>query len=502
MAYLALIFLLSAPVDAEDWPQYRGPNRDGVSSETGLLDKWPEGGPPVLWRVDAGVGGGSCAIVGDRLYVLGALPDPHSDERRPPRRDSLICLNATTGERLWDVPLGEYTKERTYHSPHVTPTVVDGRVYVASRKARLVCCDAGTGQVLWQVEAVPMMGDADHDHYGYSCSPLVHEGKVIIWSRYGARGFPEEQLAEMLTDAQREKLRAMDPDKRERWFWRIHASMLAFDVQTGDLAWRSPLLAGSTRSDLASPIIGELAGRQMILWATGEQLAALRPRDGGVLWQFDYKQEFALDKTGPSHAAMIPVVAGDLVVDQLWNHKPTNRTYCVRVTETGPELVWQTPNMVSWYHGYVAWNGLLLGIDNQGVYEGAGPNLPATRPEDIGMLQCYGIESGELLWHTNDYGADTDNEKRLSVSRPGYILAEGKLIVQGHNEVSLVSVGEEGARVAGSFSDLGGRGGRAYGLPALANGRLYIRRSNGSLSCYDLRKEPVTAAGPGPRPGE
>ena len=484
----ALLVLTSSPLlEAADWPQFRGPGRNGVSRETGLLDSWPEGGPPVLWRADIGVGGGSCAIVGERLYVLGALSDPESSERRPPRRDSLICLNVADGQRLWDTPLGGFTKERTYHSPHVTPTVFDGRVYAADRTGHLACFNAESGEIQWQVETAPLMGDADHSHYGYSCSALVRGGRVFVWSRYGKGGLPPELRETLLSAEEREDLRTMDPEKRERFFWRIRCSMLAFDAETGRLLWRTRPLGGSTRNDLASPMVGEFGGREMVLWPTGTQLAAVRPEDGEVLWQFDYKKAFDLDNLGPSHSNVSPVVVDDLVIDQLWNHKATNRTFCVRVGADGPQLVWQTSKMVSWYHSYVARQGLLLGLDNQGLVKGSGAALPGTRPPEIGMLQCYDLRTGELLWHANEFGSGIESEKRLAANRPGYILADGKLIIQSREGVSLVRVDREGARVMSAF-ELERRS-RAYAIPSLADGRLYIRQTRGELVCFDLRTE-------------
>ncbi len=469
-----------------DWPQFRGPGRDGVSSETGLLDTWPKGGPPKRWQVDVGVGGGSCAIVDDRLYVMGALGDPAASGRKPPRRDSLICIDVSTGKQLWATAVGEYTKKNAYSSPHPTPVVVNGKVYGASQTGRLICCDAKSGKLVWQVDTPTLMGNADHSHYGYSCSPLVKDGRVFIFSRYGKNGLPDDLQKKLLSDAERTRLEKLDPDRRARFFWRVRTSVLAFDAASGELLWRSKPLTGSVRNDLASPIIGTFHEQEMLLWPTGSQLAALRPEDGEILWQFDYTQAFGLDGVGPSHSAVTPTIVRDLVIDQLWNHKPTNRTYCVRITEKGPKLVWQTSKLVSWYHSYIAVDGMLIGIDNQGLVKGAGGNLPGTRPPAIGMLQCYDIKTGELLWHTSAFGQDVP-EKKLSSQRPGYIYADGKLIIQDRRTIALVAVDRNGAQVKGSFAAPGND--TAYGIPSLVNGRLFIRQSGGLLHCYDLRTD-------------
>jgi outer membrane protein assembly factor BamB len=291
----------------------------------------------------------------------------------------------------------------------------------------------------------------------------------------------------LLTASQRQELEAIDPERRLRFFWRVRTSMLAFDARSGELAWRTRPVRGSTRNDLASPIMGSFAGQATIVWPTGTQIAGVRPDDGEVLWQFDYAEAFALDRLGPSHANVMPLIVGDRIIGNLWNHKASNRTFCVRVGADGPRLQWQTPLMVSWYHGYVVHDGMVLGVDNQGVYKGQGPNLPATRPEDTGILQSYDLKSGRVLWHTNEIGAAVTG-KRVHTSRPAYIVADGKLILQNHRSVSMLKIDRDGAKVVGMVDNLGR--GRAYSLPALSDGRLYIRRTSGPLYCFDIREKP------------
>jgi len=466
---------------AADWPQYGGVGRDGVVADANLFDEWPEGGPTELWSSDVGVGGGSCAIVGDKVYVLGGLDDPASEERRPPKRDSLICLDKTDGAILWTQPLGDYTKEKTYDSPHSTPSVKHGRVYSISRKGHLFCNDAETGALLWDVETIPMMGGAYHDHYGYSCSPLVEDGRVMMFSRYGEEGVPDSDLDKYLADEDQKSLAEIDPENRER-FWKRYSSVLAFDAKTGAPLWRTKALKGPTRNDLASPTMGEFHGERLLLWTTGASLAAVRPETGEIVWCFDYVEGLGLKKTGTSHAAVTPQVSGNLIVDNLWNHEATNQTFVIRVTEEGPELVWQTTNMASWYHPMIIWEGLVIGLDNQGTIKGSKAALPGTRPKDLGMLQCYDIQTGELLWHTNEFDP-TVPEQLLQKLRHSYILADGKLIIQSpRGGIIFLDVNREGSRLFGSFEQ---NGGGSYPQPALSDGKLFIRRHRGALSCYD-----------------
>jgi outer membrane protein assembly factor BamB len=280
----------------------------------------------------------------------------------------------------------------------------------------------------------------------------------------------------------------MDPDKRHRFFWKVRSSVLAFDAQTGEMLWRSKPLPSSVRNDLASPISGKFAERETLLWPTGSLLAGVDPADGAILWRFDYGSGLGLDNLGPSHTSATPVISGDLVVGRLWNHKPTNCTFVLRITAEGPRLVWRTSNMVTWYHSYIAWKGMLLGLDNQGIRKGMGANLPGTRPPEVGMLQCYDIETGKLLWSTDDFDP-TQTAGRRPHTRPGYILADGKLIIQSREGLNLIAFDEHGARVVGTTK--AAAGGSSYPLPSMADGRLYIRQTSGALHCFDLRRKPA-----------
>ncbi len=105
-----------------DWPQWRGPARDDISAESGLLQKWPEGGPRRVWLVrNLGKGYGGPAVVGNRLYIMGTSPD-YGTER-------LFCLDTKTGKSKWTVPIGKLLKNGWGDGPRATPTVDGNRVY-------------------------------------------------------------------------------------------------------------------------------------------------------------------------------------------------------------------------------------------------------------------------------------------------------------------------------------------------------------------------------------
>ena len=122
-----LICLLLASARADDWPQWRGPNQDGISREKGLLAKWPEKGPMELWRVPLGDGFSSVAVVGDRAYTcFGSDAD---------KTEYAVSLNAEDGKTIWKTPIGEHYKNGDYgDGPRATPNVDSGMVYVLGAK--------------------------------------------------------------------------------------------------------------------------------------------------------------------------------------------------------------------------------------------------------------------------------------------------------------------------------------------------------------------------------
>ena len=144
------------PSRADDWPQWLGPKRDSVWRETGLLDRFPSGGPKVLWRVPIDGGFSGPAVVGNRVFVMdyvaseGQRWEPGPGKRdRLKGRERVLCLDAGTGKLLW-----KHEYECPYFvsyasGPRCTPTVADGRVYTLGTMGDLHCLDAVDGRVVW-----------------------------------------------------------------------------------------------------------------------------------------------------------------------------------------------------------------------------------------------------------------------------------------------------------------------------------------------------------------
>jgi outer membrane protein assembly factor BamB len=244
-SFPALIVLLVAScclhvglVLAADWPQWRGPNRDGHSADTGLLEAWPEGGPALLWTSrDLGRGYSSPAVVGDRLYVLG------SDGSQA----AALCLDANTGETIWSTPFGEEYRNNWGGGPRSTPTVDGEDVFVLDGVGNLLCLDRASGQTRWSKNLVSDFGGGVPS-WGFCESPLVDGDKVIVT--------PGGQKC-----------------------------MVALDKRTGDTIWTSSGL--SDGAQYASPVKGTVDGVAMYMTMTTGGLVGVSAETGELLWRFE-----------------------------------------------------------------------------------------------------------------------------------------------------------------------------------------------------------------------
>src|SRR4029079_12315824 len=172
LAGLTVVVVAISLLAAADWPQWRGPNRDGVSKETGLLQKWPEGGPKLVWQVsDLGDGYSTPSVVGDRIYVLGSKG--MDDE-------SVHCLSASAGKTLWTTRLGNVGPNinANYPGARSTPTVDGDRLYALSSDGDLACLETTTGKIVWHKNIRQEFGGKT-GWWAYAESPLI-DGEVLV----------------------------------------------------------------------------------------------------------------------------------------------------------------------------------------------------------------------------------------------------------------------------------------------------------------------------------
>lgn len=162
-----------SPCVAADWPQWRGVNRDGLSTETGWQVSWPENGPAQLWRESVGEGYSGVSVVGERVYTVG------NTEGILKSTDSVWCLDATTGKTVWKYSYS--SKPGAYPGPRSTPTIDGDALFTLSRHGELFCLDVADGGVKWQKDLRNDCGIGDEpNHWGLACSPLIVGDTVIL----------------------------------------------------------------------------------------------------------------------------------------------------------------------------------------------------------------------------------------------------------------------------------------------------------------------------------
>jgi len=247
----AVVLLAALPTArAADWPQWRGPTRNGISSETGWRSQWTGAGPRRLWSLSVGQGFSSLAVKDGRVYTMG-----HEGGR-----DIVTCANALTGKVVWQ---HRYPCESgDYPGPRATPTLHEGRVYTFSREGLALCLDAATGKPLWQRPLGREGGEAPN--WGYAGSPLI-QGDLVIYNA-GASG-------------------------------------IALDKKTGRIVWKGE--AG--KAGYASPVaFTGVGGQSGVAIFSDKGLVAVDARSGRRLWQHPWETSFDVN-------AADPIFSGDTV---------------------------------------------------------------------------------------------------------------------------------------------------------------------------------------------
>ncbi|MGB9597126.1 MAG: PQQ-binding-like beta-propeller repeat protein [Candidatus Poribacteria bacterium] len=166
---LNLVILWIKSSIAEDWYQWRGPNRDGVSQEKGWSTKWADSGPTILWKISVGTGYSSVVVSKNRVYTIGNVD----------KTDTVYCLDANKGSVIWKYSYPCVADGAGYPGPASTPTIDGDFVYTLSREGHLFCFDANTSKVIWSKHIADDLGAKSPD-WGFACSPQIVGDKLIL----------------------------------------------------------------------------------------------------------------------------------------------------------------------------------------------------------------------------------------------------------------------------------------------------------------------------------
>jgi len=249
-ALLLVVTLAAGAATADDWPGWRGAGRDGKSPETGLLQSWPENGPPLAWKA-SGLGGGfsSVSVAGSRIYTMGDMEDAQY----------VIALSRKDGEILWKTKVGP-TWDDKYLGPRSTPTVAGKQIYLVTTEGDVYCLDAATGKENWK-RSLPdefggkMMLAKGQWQWKFSESPLVDGNRVIV-----------------------------TPGAKD-------AAMVALDRKDGSEIWRTKIPefgeAGVDGAAYSSVVISEAGGVKQYVQLIGRGAIGVNAADGRFLWGYN-----------------------------------------------------------------------------------------------------------------------------------------------------------------------------------------------------------------------
>ncbi len=233
---------------AGDWPQWRGPARNDLSTETGLLKSWPASGPKQVWIFkEAGLGYSGFSVADGRLFTMGARGE----------KEFLICLNVKDGRELWATPIGGTYPNNWGDGPRSTPTVDGKFVYALAAQGGLICADVSKGTVVWKADMKDFGGKVPG--WGF-CESVLVDGNKVVCTPGGGKG-----------------------------------AVVALDKKTGAVVWQSKDF--TDEAHYASIITADLNGAHQLIQLTPKTIVGLNSKDGSVLWRSDWQGRTAVIPT-------------------------------------------------------------------------------------------------------------------------------------------------------------------------------------------------------------
>ncbi|MHC4544534.1 MAG: PQQ-binding-like beta-propeller repeat protein [Planctomycetota bacterium] len=370
--------------DAADWPQWRGPNRNGTWTEKGIVKKFTAPQLPIRWRAEISNGYSGPTVVKDRVYITDRLTSPKQLER-------ILCFDAMTGNPIWSHSYEcKYKKVGYPNGPRAAVTINDNRTYSLGTMGHLFCLDAVTGNVLWSKDCgteykirMPI--------WAITSSPLVEANLVIV--QIGGRD---------------------------------GACLVAFDKVTGKERWR----ALEDRASYSAPIMIEQAGKRVLVCWTGDSVVGLNPLTGKLNWQYPFKpfrmvinvptpvfhNDYLFVSSFYDGSLLLKVNPDELTVDKVWRRKGANE----RDTDSLHCMI-STPVLQGDY---------IYGVDS------------------YGQLRCLDLHTGDRIWESLDAVPKNrwanihmvKNQDNIWMFNESGELIISKLSPKGFNEISRVKL--------------------------------------------------------------
>lgn len=438
----ALLAALAAGAEdhaaGHDWPRLLGPAGDGHSLETGLDLEWPEEGPPLLWHAGVGLGFAAPVVAGGRAFVF----DRVGDEAR------LRALDATTGERLWEVRYPtDYVDYYDYSpGPRAAPLASGERVYAFGVEGRLRCHRASDGEVLWEIDTAERFGVV-RNFFGVGSAPVLHGDLLIAPIGGSPPDSPPIHSGEVRGNG---------------------TGLVAFDAATGEVVWHS----SDELASYSSPLVVDMGGRKRGFAFMRGGLLGFDPDTGAIELEFPWRSR-RLESVNAAN----PVVVGDRVlIGECYGPGGV----LLDVGGAQPEVVWKDPPQRRRQSLQPHWMTPIV-VDGV-VYASSGRNAGDAE------LRAVALETGKVLWSEPDLGRTT----LIHADRHLVALSEyGRVLAIRPSPERLEVVSDATPRMPGRPAEPV-LDSPAWAPPALAHGRLYLR-GRSRVACFDLR--PGGAAG-------
>ncbi|MCM2370998.1 outer membrane protein assembly factor BamB family protein [Aporhodopirellula aestuarii] len=424
---LLVVTFVQASAIAQDWPQWRGVNRDGVlRTSVDLIDELPAGQLPRRWSVPIGPGYSGPTVVGDRVYVMDRQSDGDRDSR-----ERVLCFDTATGATVWTHEYNApYTIQYTA-GPRAAVTIANGRAFAVGAMGHLHCLDAATGEVLWKHD-LETEYDGKLPIWGIAAAPLVHDG-LVIQVASGSRS----------------------------------ACIVAFDFETGEERWRSL----DEPAGYSAPIVIQQGDTDVIVCWTGASVSGLAPQSGEVLWSIPMPSRnmpigVPTPITDGKHLFVSSFYDGSMMIE-LEQSKPaaTQLWHRVGIDEKNTDAL----------HCMIG-TPLFKGDSVFGV-------------DSYGELRCLKKSNGDRVWEDrtavprNRWGTIhiiQHGDKEILFNDQGELIF-ATLSRQGYSEHSRTKL------LAPTRKQLPRRGGVTWAHPAIADGYIYARSDNELISA-SLRK--------------
>jgi outer membrane protein assembly factor BamB len=420
---IASLVVLTANALAEDWPQWRGPTRDGVWTETGLVEKFASDKLEPKWKAPIGSGYSGPTVAKGKVYVMDRLTKPEEVER-------ILCFEEQTGKPLWtqSYPM-IYGRVGGYPAgPRASVTIHDGRAYAIGTMGSFHCLEADSGKILWEKD-LQKLYDIKLPGWGIAGSPFIVDNLVVL--HIGGKG----------------------------------KCILALDRVTGEEKWT----ALADRAQYTTPVLVQQGGQNVIVVWTGDNVAGLAPADGKVLWQIEWKPR------------QMPIGVATPVVekDQIFFTSFYDGSLMLKLAQDKPaaEKVWQlvgqneinTDALQSIISTPVLVDNYVYGVDSYGQLRGlegaTGKRLweNLTAVPKARWSTIHFVKNGDKYWLFNERGE----------------LIIAQLSPSGYTEISRAKLVEP------TMDQLRSRGGVCWSHPAFANKCIFARNDK-ELVCASL----------------